>query len=187
MRFRLAVLLLCLAVPAQAKPSPYRSVDVFAGDRWFYAQGAGAQDVIKAVRASRKAKGKAKRSKRAPIYAPPLTLAQGARREIARAFGQPAFVRGRLVCAVNVGRALASRGIKGTGSALAKSYLHWGRGSGPVPGAVAVFGRRGGGHVAIVHSVKPNGQVIYLNPSARRQAWVVGPYRGRPIAFRIAS
>ena len=98
------------------------------------------------------------------------------------------FIRGRLVCALNVGAELARRGIRGTGSALAKSYLSWGRASGPAPGAVAVFGRgRRGGHVAIVHSVRPDGTVIYLNPSSRRQAWQVGPYHKRPIAFRVAS
>lgn len=98
------------------------------------------------------------------------------------------FIRGRLVCAVNVGAELARRGIRGTGSALAKSYLPWGRASGPVPGAVAVFDRgRRGGHVAIVHSVRQDGTVIYLNPSSRRQAWQIGPYHKRPIAFRVAG
>jgi hypothetical protein len=51
----------------------------------------------------------------------------------------PRFIRGRLVCAVNVGAELARRGIRGTGSARAKSYLSWGRASRPVPGVVAVF------------------------------------------------
>lgn len=98
------------------------------------------------------------------------------------------FVRGRLICAINVGVALSERGIKGTGSALAKSYLNWGRPSGPVPGAVAVFNRgKRGGHVAIVHSVQSDGTVIYLNPSSRRQAWQIGPYRKRPITYRVAS
>lgn len=159
-------------------------------DRYFVAWGGMAPDVVKAVRASRKAKAKghAKRSHRAPAQRAPLSLAHGVRREVARAFGQPSFVRGRLVCAVNVGRALAARGIKGTGSALAMSYRTWGHASAPVPGAVAVFSRgRKGGHVAIVHSVRPDGTVIYLNPSSRRQAWVVGPYRKRPIAYRVAS
>lgn len=58
----------------------------------------------------------------------------------------------------------------------------------PVPGAVAVFNRgRLGGHVAIVHHVRPDGTVIYLNPSSRRQAWQVGPYRKQPIAYRVAG
>lgn len=98
------------------------------------------------------------------------------------------FIRGRLVCARNIGAELARRGIQGTGSALAKSYLHWGRPSGPQPGAVAVFSRgKRGGHVAIVQEVHPDGTVIYLNPSSRRQAWHVGPYHKRPIAYRVAG
>lgn len=119
------------------------------------------------------------------------TLLGGLAREIGDAFGVPQrFVRGRLICAANVNAALAERGIRGTDSRLAKSFLKWGRKSQPVPGAVAIFNRGRNprsGHVAIVHSVKPNGTVIYLNPSSRRQAWTVGPYRGRPIAFRVAS
>jgi hypothetical protein len=39
------------------------------------------------------------------------------------------YVAGRLICAINVGSVLAERGIKGTGSALAMSYLKLGRAS----------------------------------------------------------
>ena len=116
----------------------------------------------------------------APMYPP----------ETARSWlaGTPRYIAGRLKCAVNVNAALAARGIRGTGSALAKSFLSWGRASGPTPGAVAVFARgRRGGHVAIVHSVRSDGTVIYLNPSSRRQAWQVGHYGKRPIAFRVAG
>lgn len=117
------------------------------------------------------------------------SLLGGLAREIGAAFGMPhRFVRGHLICARNVNVALAERGIRGTGSALAKSFLRWGRQSRPVPGAIAVFNRgRKGGHVAIVHSVKPNGTVIYLNPSASKQRWVIGPYRKRPISYRVAA
>lgn len=125
-------------------------------------------------------------------------IARGQRLEQAMPFGMAMtdptpgaaarFIRGRLVCALNIGAELARRGIRGTGSAQAKSYLHWGRPSGPQPGAVAVFSRgRRGGHVAIVHSIRPDGTVIYLNPSSRRQAWQVGPYNRWPIAFRVAG
>jgi len=112
-------------------------------------------------------------------------MAEGFTREVRTAAGH--FIRGRLICAANVGAELARRGIKGTGSRLAKSYLSWGHASLPVPGAVAVFSRGRGGHVAIVHSVRPDGTVIYLNPSSRRQAWVIGPYGRRPIAYRTAG
>ncbi len=65
-------------------------------------------------------------------------------------------------------------------------YLHWLSGS--QPGAFAVFSPgRLGGHFAIVDSVSPDGTMIYLNPSSRRQAWEVGPCNRRPIAFRVAG
>lgn len=210
MRF-LAALFLCLLVPTYvaAKPSPY-PVDSFSGDRYVrLAQSA--PDVLRAKecgppfgcknpttpRWGTPKRPKVKylyrtkpRQKGAPVparrLAPAhLTLAQGFKREITTA--ATPFIRGRLICAANVGAELARRGQRGTGSRLAMSYRNWGRASGPVSGAVAVFGRRGGGHVAIVHSVTPSGQVIYLNPSSRRQAWMIGPYRRQPIAFRVAS
>jgi hypothetical protein len=94
------------------------------------------------------------------------------------------YIAGPLICAINVGSALAERGIKGTGSALALSYLKWGRASDPVPGAVAVSGRRGGGHVAIVSRVEGN-QVYVWNPSPRGRGWREAAYRHRAISFRV--
>jgi hypothetical protein len=94
------------------------------------------------------------------------------------------YIAGRLICAVNVNSALAERGIRGTGSALAKSFLEWGRASAPVPGAVAVSGRRGGGHVAIVSRVEGN-QVYVWNPSPRGRGWQEVAYRHRAISYRV--
>jgi hypothetical protein len=94
------------------------------------------------------------------------------------------YIAGRLICAVNVGAALAERGIKGTGSALALSYLRWGQASGPVPGAVAVSSRRGGGHVAIVSRVDA-GQVYVWNPSPRGHGWQEVAYRHRALSYRV--
>jgi hypothetical protein len=87
------------------------------------------------------------------------------------------YIGGRLICAVNVGSALAERGIKGTGSARALSYLYWGRSAGgPVPGAVIVSSRRGGGHVAIVSRVE-NGIVFAWNATGGQSGWREIPYR----------
>jgi hypothetical protein len=96
------------------------------------------------------------------------------------------YIAGRLVCAINVNAELARRGIRGTGSALAESFLHWGRPSRPVAGAVAVYGRRGGGHVAIVSRVV-GGRVYVWNPSSRAHRWREVEYRGRAIAYRVAG
>jgi hypothetical protein len=105
------------------------------------------------------------------------------------AFSAPArFIGGSLKCAVNVNAALAAKGIQGTGSAMAKSFLHWGRASAAVPGAVAVYHRGGrksrSGHVAIVSRVEGN-TVYVLNPG--RGGWREVAYPKRAIAYRVAA
>lgn len=96
------------------------------------------------------------------------------------------YIAGRLVCAINVNAALAERGIRGTGSALAHSFDHWGHRSVPAPGAVAVTDRRGGGHVAIVSRVE-GGRVFAWNPGARGQGWYEVEYTYRHARYRMAG
>lgn len=105
---------------------------------------------------------------------------------ISYAIAKPArYIAGRLICAVNVNAALAERGIKGTGSALAKSFLSWGRSAGgPVPGAVIVSNRRGGGHVAIVSRVE-NGVIYAWNATGGQRGWREIPYRKAVIDYRV--
>jgi hypothetical protein len=94
------------------------------------------------------------------------------------------YVRGRLTCAINVNRALAQRGVRGTGSAMAKSFLSWGsRSAHPVPGGVAVYNRGGSrGHVAVVASADG----MCWNPSSSRQDWRLTPCRrGNFIGYRV--
>jgi hypothetical protein len=94
------------------------------------------------------------------------------------------YIARRLGCAINVNAALAARGIRGTGSALAKSFLRWGHPSAPVPGAVAVYNRRGGGHAAIVSRVV-HGRVYVWNPG--RHGWREVAYPRRALAYRVAG
>jgi hypothetical protein len=95
------------------------------------------------------------------------------------------YIAGRLVCARNVNAALAERGIRGTGSALALSFRRWGiSAGGPVPGAVIVSARRGGGHVAIVSRVA-NGIVYAWNATGGRHGWHEIPYRHHVIDYRV--
>ncbi len=96
------------------------------------------------------------------------------------------FIAGRLICAVNVNAALAERGIQGTGSALARSYDNWGHASGPVPGAVAVTDRRGGGHVAIVSRVE-GGRVFVWNATGGRKGWREIEYTNMRARYRVAT
>ncbi|MBR1230190.1 hypothetical protein JQ600_35435 [Bradyrhizobium sp. AUGA SZCCT0176] len=121
--------------------------------------------------------------------APPVirtVSSYGAPSPVAEAVGRPLrYISGRLICAVNVNAALAERGIKGTGSALARSFLSWGRSAGgPVPGAVIVSARRGGGHVAIVSRVQ--GGVVYAwNATGGQRGWREIPYRKHVIDYRV--
>ncbi len=118
----------------------------------------------------------------------PKNLAQGLVQEVAGAFSRPSrFIGGRLICAINVNAALAERGIRGTGSAWAKSFLRWGYPSAPVPGAVAIWHRGRNpksGHVAIVARVE-RGRVFYWNPG--RRGWRLTAYRRHPITYRVAG
>lgn len=102
------------------------------------------------------------------------------------AVGRPSrFIAGRLVCAINVNAALAERGIRGTGSAWAKSFLSWGRSAGgPVPGAVIVSSRKGGGHVAIVSRVV-NGVTYAWNATGGQHGWREIPYRHAVLDYRV--
>ncbi|MGM5033540.1 hypothetical protein [Tardiphaga sp. 803_E3_N1_3] len=119
------------------------------------------------------------------VAAPRLDVGPGP--AIGLAVARPArYIAGRLICAVNVGAALAERGIKGTGSALARSYDRWGvRVAQPVPGAVAVTDRRGGGHVAIVSRVEGS-RVFVWNPSTRGRGWREVEYTNRHARYRVA-
>lgn len=131
---------------------------------------------------------KRERTSRRRERARPVSAVQVPDLDIAAAFARPSrYVAGRLICAVNVGVALAERGIRGTGSALAHSYDRWGvRAAYPVPGAVAVTDRRGGGHVAIVSRVEGD-RVFVWNPSSRGRGWREVEYTGRHARYRVAS
>lgn len=71
--------------------------------------------------------------------------------------------RGSLWCGAFMDLVLKRTGHAGGGN-LASGYAHYGtRVSGPQVGAIAVMGRRGGGHVGVVTGVDPNGNPIILS------------------------
>jgi uncharacterized protein (TIGR02594 family) len=71
--------------------------------------------------------------------------------------------RGNLWCGAFMDLVLKRTGHAGGGN-LASAYAHYGnRVSGPHVGAIAVMGRRGGGHVGVVTGVDPNGNPIILS------------------------
>jgi uncharacterized protein (TIGR02594 family) len=72
--------------------------------------------------------------------------------------------RGSLWCARFMNLVLQHSGYRGTGSDLARSFASYGqRVSGPQVGAIAVMGRRGGGHVGVVSGIDAQGNPIVVS------------------------
>ena len=83
--------------------------------------------------------------------------------EARRYLGTNPTGRGSLWCGAFMDKVLRETGHKGGGN-LAKGYLNYGRRvSGPQVGAIAVMGRRGGGHVGVVSGVDANGNPIIVS------------------------
>jgi uncharacterized protein (TIGR02594 family) len=71
--------------------------------------------------------------------------------------------RGSLWCGAFMDLVLKRTGHKGGGN-LARAYARYGTHvSGPEVGAIAVMGRRGGGHVGVVSGIDPNGNPIIVS------------------------
>jgi uncharacterized protein (TIGR02594 family) len=72
--------------------------------------------------------------------------------------------RGSLWCARFMNMVLQRTGHRGTGSDMARSFASYGqRVSGPEVGAIAVMGRRGGGHVGIITGIDGSGNPIMIS------------------------
>ena len=87
------------------------------------------------------------------------TLVSEARRHI----GTNPTGRGSLWCGAFMDMVLKRTGHAGGGN-LASAYARYGtRVPGPQVGAIAVMGRRGGGHVGVVSGIDPNGNPIIVS------------------------
>lgn len=91
-------------------------------------------------------------------------------------------------CARFMNMVLERAGYRGTGSDVAADFARWGhRLPGPVVGAIAVMGRRGGGHVGVVTAVSASTVTIVSGntwDSDRRHRVMEAPYsRGRVYAY----
>ena len=83
--------------------------------------------------------------------------------EARRYIGTNPTGRGSLWCGAFMDMVLKRTGHSGGGN-LASAYAHYGtRVSGPQVGAIAVMGRRGGGHVGVVSGLDPNGNPIIVS------------------------
>jgi uncharacterized protein (TIGR02594 family) len=92
--------------------------------------------------------------------------------------------RGSLWCARFMNMVLQHTGHRGTGSDLARSFASYGhRVSGPQVGAIAVMGRRGGGHVGVVSGIDGQGNPIVVSGNNGNRVREAPVSRGRIYAY----
>ena len=92
--------------------------------------------------------------------------------------------RGRLWCARFMNMVLQREGYRGTGSDMARSFASYGqRISGPQVGAIAVMGRRGGGHVGIISGIDAQGNPIMISGNNGNRVREAPVSRGRIYAY----
>jgi uncharacterized protein (TIGR02594 family) len=96
--------------------------------------------------------------------------------------------RGRLWCARFMNMVLERSGHHGTGSDLARSFAGYGqRVSGPQVGAIAVMGRRGGGHVGVVSGIDAGGNPIVVSGNNGNRVREAPVSRGRIFAYVLPN
>src|SRR6266849_8980047 len=104
--------------------------------------------------------------------------------EARRYIGGNPTSRGRLWGARFMNMVLERSGHHGTGSDLARSFASYGqRVSGPQVGAIAVMGRRGGGHVGVVSGIDANGNPIVVSGNNGNRVREASVSRGRIYAY----
>jgi uncharacterized protein (TIGR02594 family) len=104
--------------------------------------------------------------------------------EARRYLGGNPTSRGSLWCARFMNMVLQHTGYKGTGSDMAASFAHYGqRVSGPEVGAIAVIGRRGGGHVGIITGIDASGNPIMISGNNGNRVREAPISRGRIYAY----
>jgi uncharacterized protein (TIGR02594 family) len=92
--------------------------------------------------------------------------------------------RRSLWCARFMNMVLARTGHRGTGSDMANSFAHYGhRISGPQVGAIAVMGRRSGGHVGIITGINAAGKLTMISGNNGNRVREAPVSRGRIYAY----
>ena len=90
--------------------------------------------------------------------------------------------RSRLWCGAFMDMVLRQTGHPGGGN-LAMGYAHYGpRISGPQVGALAIMGRRGGGHVGVVSGIDAQGNPVIISGNT----WGKGSRRPRVLETSVA-
>jgi uncharacterized protein (TIGR02594 family) len=104
--------------------------------------------------------------------------------EARRYLGGNPTSRHSLWCARFMNMVLEHTGHHGTGSDMASSFARYGkRISGPQVGAIAVMGRRGGGHVGIITGVDAHGNPIMISGNNGTRVREAPVSRGRIYAY----
>ena len=104
--------------------------------------------------------------------------------EARRYLGGNPTSRRSLWCARFMNMVLENTGHRGTGSDMANSFASYGqRISGPQVGAIAVMGRRGGGHVGIITGVDERGNLTMISGNNRNRVREAPVSRGRIYAY----
>jgi len=104
--------------------------------------------------------------------------------EARRYLGGNPTSRRSLWCARFMNMVLEHTGHRGTGSDMANSFARYGqRISGPQVGAIAVMGRRGGGHVGIITGVDARGNPIMISGNNANRVREAPVSRGRIHAY----
>jgi uncharacterized protein (TIGR02594 family) len=104
--------------------------------------------------------------------------------EARRYLGGNPTSRRSLWCARFMNMVLEHTGHRGTGSDMANSFAHYGqRISGPQVGAIAVMGRRGGGHVGIITGIDAHGNPIMISGNNGNRVREAPVSRGRIYSY----
>jgi uncharacterized protein (TIGR02594 family) len=104
--------------------------------------------------------------------------------EARRFIGSNPTSRATLWCARFMNMVLQRSGYHGTGSDMARSFASYGqRVSGPQVGAIAVMGRRGGGHVGIITGIDAQGNPIMISGNNGNRVREAPISRGRIYAY----
>jgi uncharacterized protein (TIGR02594 family) len=104
--------------------------------------------------------------------------------EARRYLGGNPTSRASLWCARFMNMVLERTGHHTTGSDMASSFARYGqRVSGPQVGAIAVMGRRGGGHVGIISGIDAQGNPIMISGNNGNRVREAPVSRGRIYAY----
>ena len=179
-RKRRAALLLCsvalvvLTVPAIARPAHKPAYRHHAAQVAIQAQNTAAgRDDRYAVADTQSVAGEATQSRRRAAQSHANSAFGGFTSdalvsEARKYIGTNPTGRGSLWCGAFMDLVLKRTGHNGGGN-LASAYARYGtRLSGPQVGAIAVMGRRGGGHVGVVSGIDPNGNPIVVSGNHNR-------------------